>query len=72
MLHPSVTDKDTLHAGGGELRQRMDLSLHPSFDLRFTRDPFDALIVASARDLSLPLITRDASIREAGAVKTIW
>lgn len=41
-------------------------------DLRFTRDPFDALIVASARDLGLALITRDASIRESGVVRTIW
>lgn len=41
-------------------------------DLRFTRDPFDALIVASARDLNLALITRDAAIREAGIVRTIW
>jgi PIN domain nuclease of toxin-antitoxin system len=40
--------------------------------LRFTRDPFDALIVAAARDLGLPLITRDAQIRESGAVKVIW
>ena len=41
-------------------------------DLRFTRDPFDALICAAARDLSLPLITRDAAIRESGAVSVIW
>ncbi len=41
-------------------------------DLRFTRDPFDALIVASARDLSLALVTRDSAIRESGTVRTIW
>src|SRR5688572_9823248 len=41
-------------------------------ELRFTRDPFDALIVASARDLNLTLITRDAMIRESGVVRTIW
>lgn len=40
--------------------------------LRFTRDPFDGLIVASARDLGLALVTRDAAIRESGAVRTIW
>lgn len=39
---------------------------------RFTRDPFDALIVAAAKDLALPLITRDAPIRDSGAVKVIW
>ncbi len=40
--------------------------------LRFTRDPFDALIVATAQDLNLPLVTRDAAIRESGAVKVLW
>ncbi len=42
--------------------QPHDLSAAQVFDaddLRFTRDPFDALIVAAARDLGLPLITRD-------------
>jgi PIN domain nuclease of toxin-antitoxin system len=41
-------------------------------ELRFTRDPFDALIVAAARALALPLLTRDAGIRESGAVRVIW
>jgi PIN domain nuclease of toxin-antitoxin system len=41
-------------------------------ELRFTRDPFDGLIVAAARDLGLPLVTRDAAIRESGAVRAIW
>jgi len=41
-------------------------------ELRFTRDPFDALIVAAARALNLPLITRDAAIRASGAVRAIW
>ena len=41
-------------------------------ELRFTRDPFDALIVAAARALALPLLTRDADIRASGAVRIIW
>lgn len=41
-------------------------------ELRFTRDPFDALICAAARDLDLPLVTRDADIRASGAVKVLW
>lgn len=41
-------------------------------ELRFTRDPFDALIVAAAKDLGLPLLTRDAAIRESGTVTVIW
>ena len=41
-------------------------------ELRFTRDPFDALIVAAARTLALPLVTRDRDIRASGAVHVIW
>ena len=41
-------------------------------ELRFNRDPFDALICATARTVDLPLITRDADIRGSGAVKVIW
>jgi PIN domain nuclease of toxin-antitoxin system len=55
--------------------QPVDLTPPQVFDadeLRFTRDPFDALICAAARELSLPLITRDAAIRESGAVRVLW
>jgi PIN domain nuclease of toxin-antitoxin system len=41
-------------------------------DLTFTRDPFDALICASAQTIGLPLLTRDAQIRASDAVKVIW
>ena len=41
-------------------------------DLRFTRDPFDALICAAAQTLNLPLLSRDAQIRGAGVVKVVW
>lgn len=41
-------------------------------ELRFTRDPFDGLIVAAARDLNLSLVTRDADIRASGTVRVIW
>jgi PIN domain nuclease of toxin-antitoxin system len=55
--------------------QPYELSQEQVFDadeLRFNRDPFDALIVASARALALPLVTRDVDILGSGAVKTIW
>jgi PIN domain nuclease of toxin-antitoxin system len=55
--------------------QPHDLTPGQVFDadeLRFTRDPFDGLIVAAARDLGLPLLTRDTVIRESGAVRVIW
>jgi PIN domain nuclease of toxin-antitoxin system len=41
-------------------------------ELRINRDPFDALICAAARDLELPLVTRDADIRASGLVRVIW
>ena len=41
-------------------------------EMRVNRDPFDALICASARDLELPLITRDADIRSSGLLRVIW
>jgi len=41
-------------------------------DLRINRDLFDALICAAARDLELPLLTRDADIGRSGACRVIW
>jgi PIN domain nuclease of toxin-antitoxin system len=41
-------------------------------EMRFNRDPFDALICGAAQDLELPLITRDNDIRGSGAVRVIW
>lgn len=41
-------------------------------ELRVNRDPFDGLICAAARDLELPLISRDGEIRASGLVKIIW
>ena len=41
-------------------------------DLTVNRDPFDALICAAARDLGLPLMTRDADIERSGAVRVLW
>lgn len=41
-------------------------------ELRFNRDPFDALIVAAAQELTLPLLTRDREIQDAGVVTVIW
>ena len=46
--------------------------LYIADELRFTRDPFDGLICAAARVLGLPLVTRDAQIRESGVVTTVW
>lgn len=35
-------------------------------------DPWDRFIVATARALALPLVTRDGRIRETGLVEAVW
>ncbi len=55
--------------------QPYDLTREQVFEadeLRFNRDPFDALIVAAARALELPLLTRDTDIVASQAVKVMW
>ena len=55
--------------------QPIDLTPEEIFladELRFTRDPFDALICAAAKTAGLPLITRDSDIRGSGVVTVIW
>ena len=41
-------------------------------EMRVNRDPFDALICAAARDLGLPLVTRDGDLRSSGLLRVIW
>lgn len=55
--------------------QPLDLTPEQIFladELRFTRDPFDGLIVAAAQTVGLTLVSRDAIIRESGTVRVIW
>jgi len=52
-----------------------DLSPSQIFDadeLGIHRDPFDALICAAARELDLPLMTRDTVIVTSGTVAVLW
>ena len=55
--------------------QPYDLTREQVFDAdewRFNRDPFDGWIVAAARALELPLLTRDSDIVGSEVVKTVW
>jgi len=55
--------------------QALDISVDQVLladEMRFTRDPFDGLIVAAARTLDLPLITRDQHIADSEEVATLW
>jgi PIN domain nuclease of toxin-antitoxin system len=47
-------------------------ALATQFPDDYPRDPADRLIGATARAESLPLVTRDESIRRSSLVKTIW
>lgn len=74
MLKASVRDYFD-HVFSNPCFQFVDLTIPQIVDaceLGFTRDPFDGLIVASARSLDLPLITRDEVIRSSGAVRVLW
>ncbi len=46
--------------------------MHTAMSMRFTEDPFDAAITATAYAMDLPLLTKDALITEANLVETIW
>ena len=50
---------------------RKAASLAPSFRTKLP-DPFDQLIVASALDANLALITRDQAIQKSGLVQVVW
>ena len=55
--------------------QPLDLTVEQvvaAHERRPNDDPFDALIVAAAVTLGLPLVTRDRTIAESTLVKTIW
>jgi PIN domain nuclease of toxin-antitoxin system len=70
---PAFSVFDVLFANAAY--QPLDLSLEQlrvADALRFNRDPYDAMIVAAALVLGLPLITRDTAIVESGAVKVLW
>lgn len=38
----------------------------------FNNDPFDSVIVATAAEMSLPLITKDAAITESNLIEIYW
>lgn len=73
-LHGSVSAFfNTLFLNSGY--QPFDLSIEQVLaadELRFNHDPYDALIVAAAQVLGMPLITRDMDIVASRAVKVIW
>lgn len=55
--------------------QPVDLTaeqVYVAAEMRPNTDPFDALICAAARELDLPLLTRDAAILESGLVRVVW
>ena len=86
LWYVTQTTKGVSEADLAELRKEMsaspELSLHPiDEDVADTTttiprdvlaDPWDRFIVATAKVLDVPLVTRDRAIRDSKLVPTIW
>ena len=46
--------------------------INSSVGYTFNNDPFDKVIVATAAEMSLPLISKDAAITKSGLVEICW
>lgn len=46
--------------------------INSSVGYSFNKDPFDRVIVATATELSFPLITKDSAITGSGLVEILW
>ena len=46
--------------------------INTSVGYNFNNDPFDKVIVATAAEMSLPLITKDSAITESGLAEICW
>jgi PIN domain nuclease of toxin-antitoxin system len=86
LWYVTQTTKTVTDADLAELREKIsaspEISLHPidedvadattSIPRDMLADPWDRFIVATAKVLELPLVTRDRPIRDSGLVRTIW
>jgi PIN domain nuclease of toxin-antitoxin system len=86
LWYVTQTSKAVAEADLAELRQKMsassELSLQPidedvadattAIPRDVLADPWDRFIVATAKVLAVPLVTRDQAIRDSGLVPTIW
>lgn len=70
LLRSTVVDPETRFEVAALDATTMDLLA--SFPLAGLPDPWDRLIVATAMQLDLPLVTRDRAIRNTGVAQTIW
>jgi PIN domain nuclease of toxin-antitoxin system len=86
LWYVTQTTKTITDAELAELREKIsaspELSLHPidedvadattAIPRDVLSDPWDRFIVATAKVLDVPLVTRDQTIRDSGLVPTIW
>jgi PIN domain nuclease of toxin-antitoxin system len=86
LWYVTQTTKTVTDADLAELREKIaaspELSLHPidedvtdattAIPRDTLADPWDRFIVATAKVLEVPLVTRDRAIRDSGLVPTIW
>lgn len=76
-----LSDADLTHLRE-QITSSPELSLHPidedvvdatiSIPRKLLGDPWDRFIVATAKVLEMPLVTKDTAIRDSGLVPTIW
>ena len=86
LWYVTQTTKGISDAELAELREKIsaspELSLHPieedvadattAIPRDVLADPWDRFIVATAKVLDVPLVTKDRAIRDSGLVPTIW
>ena len=60
-----------LNSGFGTVPLEPEI-IHLAVGYNFNEDPFDKVIVATAAEMSLPLITKDSAITESGLVDICW
>jgi PIN domain nuclease of toxin-antitoxin system len=86
LWYVTQTTKTVTEADLAELREKIaaspELSLHPIDEDVFDAttaiprdvlaDPWDRSIVATAKVLGVPLVTKDQAIHDSGLVPTIW
>jgi PIN domain nuclease of toxin-antitoxin system len=86
LWYVTQTTKTVTDADLAQLREKIaaspELGLHPidedvadatiAIPRDVVADPWDRFIVATAKTLGLPLVTRDRAIRDSGLVPTIW
>ena len=63
---------ENFYCKGMSIAEQQTEDLLRAHRLAFTKDPFDALIVATAQRMDIPLITGDSDIIDANQFRIFW